>query len=118
MSSRSLNINIKGKTWKVTFLTDKTFIKKHQDENCEAITTSHIREIDFKEGIFSRATALHEVFHAFMAECLTGSASLDPHQVEELAAEIVGEHVDDMINAANKIVDHYLVMKHSKPKDV
>lgn len=100
---------IKGKDWKIEFLTQKEFDKKNPNsESCAALTFISTKNIQFIKSHLNMVTIYHELFHALLGECSVSSADLQPLQVEEVCCELVGEHLEDLLILGKKIIDYYL----------
>lgn len=100
-------INIKGRDWKFSLLPDKKFDKLHGEENV-AMTIPDSLEVHFKKSVWDAKTIKHELLHVIFAMSLVGSTDLSPTDVEEICAEIVGEHCEEIILWSSKITHHFL----------
>ena len=98
---------IKGYEW--TFHAEKnaTYIRKHGSDS-HAITYPHEREIYFNSDSLAPDYLRHEIFHAYVASCSTNSSSLSKDQMEELCAEIYGDHAPEMDALVDKILNYFL----------
>jgi hypothetical protein len=104
---RSLKIKIKGIEWSVFAQTTAAYKRKHGSDS-HAITYTKDREIHFNISTLAPDYVRHEVFHAFIASSSTNSSSLSADQMEELAAELYGEHEPDMHLAVDQILNFFL----------
>lgn len=102
-----LKDQIKGHEW--TFYAEKsrTYNRKHGSDS-HAITYTHEREIYFNIESLAPDYVRHELFHAFVASSSTNSSNLTKDQMEELCAELYGEHGPEMELLVNKILNYYL----------
>jgi hypothetical protein len=98
---------IKGHTW--TFYAEKntTYTRKHGSDS-HAITYTHDREIYFNINSLAPDYVRHEIFHAYVASSSTNSSNLDKDQMEELCAELYGEHGPEMDFLVDKIINYYI----------
>jgi len=103
----ALKERIKGYEW--TFHAEKnaTYIRKHGSDS-HAITYTHDREIFFNISTLAPDYIRHEVFHAYVASSSTNSSNLDKEQMEELCAELYGDHGPEMDKLVDKILNHFL----------
>lgn len=98
---------IKGHEWAFYAETNGTYTRKHGSDS-HAITYTHDREIYFNISSLAPDYVRHEVFHAYVASSSTNSSNLDKDQMEELCAELYGEHGPEMELLVNKIINYYL----------
>lgn len=98
---------IKGYEW--TFFAEKnaTYIRKHGSDS-HAITYTHDREIYFNISSLAPSYVRHEVFHAYVASSNINSSNLNKEQMEELCAELYGDHGPEMDKLVDKILNHFL----------
>lgn len=104
---RSLKIKIKGIEWAIFAQTPAAYKRKHGSDS-HAITYTKDREIFFNISTLAPDYVRHEVFHAYIASSSTNSSSLTADQVEELAAELYGEHGPEMDLAVDQILNFFL----------
>jgi hypothetical protein len=90
------------KKYTVRLVSNSYFIKK-VDAHTAAISSFPSRQIYLRKEYFDISTILHEVMHCYMYECHITGTSLTAAKVEELACEIVGERVMDVIYTAVSI---------------
>jgi len=76
-----------GKNWRLRVLTKKKYIKKHDDASV-AVTMVYKRRIDLSPLGRDLETILHELIHAYLAECCTHSSDLDVDALEEIYCEL------------------------------
>lgn len=107
-----LALNIKGKNWSFILLHDRSFDKLHNsnpDEgDASAITLSSTHEVHFRKSDLEPSVVAHELLHVLVNASLVGSADLSPAQVEELCAEIVGEHYAEIASWTNQILSRFM----------
>jgi hypothetical protein len=104
---RSIKIKIKGIEWAIFAQTPAAYKRKHGSDS-HAITYTKDREIFFNISTLAPDYVRHEVFHAYIASSSTNSSSLTADQVEELAAELYGEHGPEMDLAVDQILNFFL----------
>jgi hypothetical protein len=105
-----ITINIKGRDWKFVLMPDKRFDKLYNpnDEGNAAMTVPAIYEVHFAKAHWDVATIRHELLHVLFSMSLTGSAGLEPDQVEETCAEIVAQHAIEIVFWADRITERFL----------
>jgi hypothetical protein len=106
-SSKVFNAKIKGHDWKFYAQSSSTYNRKHGTDS-HAITYTKDREIYFKISELSPDYVRHEVFHAYIASCSTNSSQLTKDQMEELCAELFGEHGAEMNLLVDQILNFFL----------
>ena len=102
-----LKEKIKGYEWTFHAQANATYVRKHGSDS-HAITYTHEREIFFNLNSMAPDYIRHEIFHAYVASCSTNSSSLDKDQMEELCAEVYGDHGPEMDALVDKILNYYL----------
>lgn len=98
----SNSISIKGIKWTYEAFPLKKYKSMHGTDSV-ALTIKGKHEMHFIQGKCDLATIRHEVYHAFVSSCCVDSAELDADAVEEIGAEIVGHHLQDMDRISNII---------------
>jgi len=94
---------IKGAKWKFQSLSVAKYVEKHGEEEWASVDKDN-KCVTFCEGKFSIGLCRHEVYHAHMAECCTGSIpKCDPVIMEEITAELLENHWDDINKIAQSI---------------
>jgi hypothetical protein len=104
---RCIKIKIKGIEWAIYAQTPAAYKRKHGSDS-HAITYPKDREIYFNISTLAPDYVRHEVFHAYISSSSTNSSSLTADQMEELAAELYGEHEPDMNLAVDQILNFFL----------
>lgn len=102
-----LKEKIKGYEWAFYAQSNAAYVRKHGSDS-HAITYTHEREIYFNLNTMAPEYLRHEVFHAYVASCSTNSSNLDKDQMEELCAEVYGDHGPEMDLLVDKIMNYYL----------
>lgn len=105
-----LTINIKGRDWRFTLMPDKRFNKIHNpnDEGNAAMTVPSSYEVHFRKSDWDVATIRHELMHVLYNMSLVGSAELSTTDVQEICAEIVGEHAIEIVLWADRISEKFI----------
>lgn len=98
---------IKGIEWKFYAQSPATYNRRHGKDS-HAITYTKDREIFFNISSLAPDYVRHEIFHAYVASCSTNSADLNIDQMEELCAELYGEHGPEMDLLADQILNFFL----------
>lgn len=105
-----LNIIIKGGLWEVSLLKDITYNKFYPKESA-AITVRGSKKIIFNKEHYNKEVVIHELLHAFTAECCIHDADLTGHQTEEVIASLLEHSLKDIMVLANRL---YKGLKCSK----
>lgn len=104
---------IKGSKWTFKLVNDKLYDKTHLnidgDEDSSAITLPVQREVHFRKSDITLSIIRHELLHVLVNSSLIGSSALSCHQMEELCAEIIGEHCSDLILWSDLIMNNFLL---------
>jgi len=106
-----LVLNIKGIDWTFNVQTETAFRKMHglNGKNAEAIIYPHDREVYFSSVYLSPYSVRHELAHVYVASTNTSSmTSMTVDDMEELFADIIGEHLDQIQELTSKILNHFL----------
>lgn len=108
-----ITINIKGRDWKFILMTDKRFDRLYnvEDNGNAAMTLPTTYEVHFRKSDWDVVTIRHELLHVLYNMSLTGSAGMEPDQVEETCAEIVAHHAIEIIFWADRITEKFLERK-------
>lgn len=95
MKHPSFQITIKGTKWSYRLLPPNVYEKKHGDDSL-AITDTKTHCIDFRSDRVEIGLVRHELLHVVVNSLCVGSADLSAHQMEEVAAEILQYHWEDL----------------------
>jgi hypothetical protein len=98
---------IKGIEWKFYAQASSTYNRKHGTDS-HAITYTKDHEIYFKLSELSPDYIRHELMHAYVMCCSINSSSLTADQMEEVCAEIFGEHGAEMYLMVDQILNFFL----------
>lgn len=101
---------IKGIEWTFFVQTPATYKRANgaAGKISEAVTYPYDREVYFCSTYLSPYAVKHEILHVFVASSSTDSSNLDANQIEELCAELYGNHSTDMESLAEKILNYFL----------
>lgn len=97
------SVMIKGAKWKFSTLPIDKYIQKFGEDSW-AVTEKDEKTITFCEGKFNLGLCRHEIYHCFMAECCLGSVpKCDPLIIEEISAELLEHHLDEIDKIAREM---------------
>lgn len=102
-----LILKIKDVEWSFQVQSNATYIRAHGRDS-EAITYPYDKEVFFNTSSFSPYSVKHELVHVYVASSSTSSSGLDADQIEELCAELYGEHSNEMDALAEKILNYFM----------
>jgi hypothetical protein len=101
---------IKGAEWHFYLEISSTYVRKHGSDS-EAITYPKEREVYFNKAYFDTNVVRHEIFHIFVHESnTTSSPDFTKDDMEDLGAEITGEHGPFIIHEADFIHNKLVVL--------
>ncbi|NBO22292.1 hypothetical protein EBU94_02975 [bacterium] len=98
---------IKGIDWKFYAQSSATYSRRHGRDS-HAITYTKDREVFFNINSLAPDYVRHEIFHAYVASSSVNSADLDKDQMEEVCAEVYGEHGPEMDLLVDQILNFFL----------
>ncbi len=105
-----VTIDIKGRPWKFVLLPDKRYDKLHNtdpDDMSAAITLPTIYEVHFRKSDWDIVTIRHEILHVLYNASLVSSANLSTHDVQEICAEIVGQHASEIVVWSDRVAQRF-----------
>lgn len=107
---KEIVIPIKGRDWRFILMTDRRFDKLHNpdEDGNAAMTIEGAYEVHFRKSDWTIAGIRHELLHVLYMMSLVGSTSMTPADVQELCAEIVGEHGQEICLWADRIADRFI----------
>lgn len=96
-------VTIKDIDWKFDTVEHTEFVKKYGKD--EAASTEVLKKtVYFDEKYLSKGLIAHELLHVYVYSCCIYSAtSITGHDIEEICAEVVEYHLDDMVKHRNAI---------------
>ena len=104
---RCIKIKIKGIEWAIYAQTPAAYKRKHGSDS-HAITYPRDREIYFNKETLAPDYVRHELLHAYVSSSSTNSSSLTTDQMEELCAEMIGEHGPELFLFVDQILNFFL----------
>lgn len=94
--SKPVKIVIKDVHWTLEVLEDKKYEEEHGKDS-HGITDKSKLKVDLKLTSLSQALVRHELLHVYVSSCCINSIDdMDDSGMEELCAEIVEFHLEDM----------------------
>lgn len=102
--------NIKGAEWHFYLESSSVYRRKHGSDS-GAIVYIKEREVFFNKAEFDTNAVRHEIFHIYVAESNTNSSpDFTKDDMEDLGAEIMGEHGALIVQEADFIHNKLLVL--------
>jgi len=100
---KKYKLKIKSIPWLFVLMGEKEYILEHgKDSN--GITIKHKQEVHINSKAFTKNLIAHELWHAYIASCcLSSTEDLGQDNMEEVGAELVEFHLDEMVSNRNKI---------------
>jgi hypothetical protein len=93
---KPLKIFIKDIEWTFQVLEDEEY-KTLNGEDSHGITDKYKQSVFFKESSLTKQLVNHEVLHVYVASCCISSVDdVDDHAMEEICAEIIEYHLEQM----------------------
>lgn len=109
-SKKFVTRTIKGAEWHF-YLESQTVYKRKHGSDSDAITYIKEREVFFNRPGFDTNVVRHELFHIYVAESNTNSSpDFTKDDMEDLGAEIMGEHGPLIVQEADFIHNKLLVL--------
>ena len=100
---KPLRVTIKDIPWTVKLLLDKDYEDKN-GKGSQAITHKDDKIIEIKQQYLCTHVIKHELFHAYCSSCCIDSMTdLETHDMEEIAAEIMAYHAEDISKLSTKL---------------
>ena len=100
---RAITVDICGAKWQVYVLSPKCFAENFSDQYAGVATGKNEKMICFRSDELKLATVIHELFHAHFAYLCLGSANLSSVQLEEVFAEYLSDHGEELITQAKRL---------------
>ena len=107
---KEITIQIKGRDWRFILMTDRRFDRLHnpEDEGNMAMTIEGTYEVHFRKSDWSLPAIRHELLHVLYFASLVGSTDISRDDVQEICAEIVGEHGPEICLWADRIATKFI----------
>ncbi len=100
---KPIKIKIKDIEWSFAVLGDQEYVRKHGADS-QGITDKDDKLVHFKESRLSLALVKHELLHVYFSSCCIDSATeLQAEDAEEIAAEIIAHHGEDLLKISKKL---------------
>ena len=100
---KPLKITIKDIPWTVQAIPEQMYLLAIGSDSM-GVTDKNTREITLSRAHLSTELIRHELFHAYCSSCCIDSThQLTTDDFEEIAAEIVGYHAEDICKTAKKL---------------
>ena len=100
---KPIKISIKDIEWVFVLMSDKDYEDKNEKDS-HGITHKDEQRVEFKESSLTLRLVIHELFHVYSASCCINSCdSIDRHDMEEISAEILEFHIDQIHKTAKKL---------------
>lgn len=97
-----IQFKILGKDWTVLLLKKKKYKNKYGNDSV-AICHTTKRRIDLGPNGRDLETIVHEMVHAYLAECCTHSADLDDDALEEIFAELMAKRGKELLALCDEL---------------
>jgi hypothetical protein len=107
MKRKPYTANIKGYNWNFYAESGATYARKHGNDS-NAIAYFKDREVFFNLPSVNPINVRHEIMHCYVSSSSTNSSYLTRDQMEELCAEMYGEHGPEMDLLVDKLLEHFL----------
>jgi len=99
-----MKIKIKDIYWTFKLLGDKEYVLKHGKDSA-GITLPLKQEVHLRSPLSLNVIA-HELFHCYVASCcLSSTDDIGKEAMEEVGAEIIEFHLDDIVKYRDKIYE-------------
>lgn len=100
---KPIKLKIKDIEWSFQVQSDLDYEKEHGKDS-HGITHKDEKKVFFKESSFDLHLIRHELFHVYASSCCLDSATdISADDFEEISAEIVAYHADDLLKHAKKL---------------
>lgn len=103
-------IKVLGKRW-VVYYCPKKYYKKKCGNDSVGLADIETKEIFLLIKTLSSEVVAHELTHAYLSELCLGRTDLDPHQLEEVFAEMVGKYGKVLVRQVDQIIDAYHILR-------
>lgn len=105
---------IKGSEWHFYLESPRVYERNHGGDS-DAVTYPKEREVYFNRSAFDTNVVRHELMHIFVSESqVVSSPDFTKDDMEDLAAEIVGEFGPFLVQEADFIHNKLIVLNKSK----
>ncbi len=105
-------IRIKDIEWTVKLQNDEEYFNMHEDDSL-ALTNRNELVVYFRESAVVKRIVTHELMHVYVASCCVGSTTNTTiDDAEEICAEIIEYHIDDIIKHTREIYAKLVKLKN------
>jgi hypothetical protein len=105
-------ITIKDIEWQFYLLSDIAY-DKFQGRDSHGITHKDLQKVYLRKSSLSLRLVTHEMFHVYVSSCCVNSIQeMEAHAMEEIAAEIIEFHIDDIAKHSKKVYNS--IKRHLK----
>ena len=95
---------IKDIEWSFISLSHEEYTKKYKKNGEESAASAEVlkKTVFFDEEYLTKGIIAHELLHVYVYSCCIYSATnISGHDIEEICAEVIEYHLDDMVKARN-----------------
>jgi len=94
---------IKDIDWEFVVVEDNTYDRIYGRDS-HGITIKDVLSVYIRKSSLSKKLIIHELLHVYVSSCCINSMTeLQTSDMEELCAEILEFHIDELVNHAKKI---------------
>lgn len=101
-----IQLNIKGLDWKFKLYSNKEYIRLN-GKSSQGFTMKAEREAHFNINYVETPLVLHELIHVYMSSCCIDSAEIDAYEREEIFADVIAHHINDIQYDCQSIIEHF-----------
>ena len=96
-------VEIKGIKWKIKLLTKEAYFKAYGPD--QAHMEAGLKTMFFRKDIIKLNVVIHEVTHAYIAQCHLGSCNtLSIDDFEEIICELMEDHILDISKTGREVM--------------
>jgi hypothetical protein len=99
-----IKYTIKDVEWSFISLPNEEYTKKYKKNGEEEAASTEVlrKEVFFNAKYLTKGLIAHELLHVYVYSCCIYSATnISGHDIEEICAEVIEYHLDDMVKARN-----------------
>ena len=97
-----IKFNIHGIPWRIEVLEDDEYVKRFEQLDA-GVTLPGLRRIYISESELDLETIRHEIAHAFYHMAGVQSANIQPHDIEEIFADIIAIHGPNILKLSRNL---------------
>ena len=111
---KSKKIHVKDIEWLIELLTDKEYEIQHGTDS-HGITLKDNKKMHVKLSSLNLPLLRHELFHVYSSSCCIDSTNnIEAEDMEEISAEIIAYHLEDIDKKAKELLDFFKGAKNAK----